>query len=161
VCGLVPHLSGRHWQRRGPEREVTPKMSDNRLFRTSGKGKAERVNESESSVDAALGQTVEIRLTRQNRDTEWKNSSRNRARNSRKQTPVPRSTEGTRPGRVSPMWNVEIPIGSGTNSSSRPTARKAQFPSGGGGPKKRTLAAERQEEPITRQIRRMPTLKGG
>ena len=44
----------------------------------------------------------------------------------------PRDTGGTHPGRISCVWNVGTPMGSGRgNGTGQPTARKAQSPSGG------------------------------
>ena len=46
-------------------------------------------------------------------------------------TPPPRGQGGTHPGRVSLVWNVETPLGSGSLSRlGRLTVRKVQFPSG-------------------------------
>ena len=44
-------------------------------------------------------------------------------------TPSPRSTEGTHPGRVSAVWNVTTPSGSGWRPG-KPTAREAQLSGG-------------------------------
>ncbi|GAA2155717.1 hypothetical protein GCM10009760_55880 [Kitasatospora kazusensis] len=41
-----------------------------------------------------------------------------------------RSQGGTHPGRISLAWNVVTPMGSGDTVSGKPTARKAQLPSG-------------------------------
>ena len=45
-------------------------------------------------------------------------------------TPPPRGKGSTHPGRISFVWNVETPLGSGRSWPGRPTARKAQLPSG-------------------------------
>src|SRR5690242_15534918 len=44
--------------------------------------------------------------------------------------PRPRRTEGTHPDRLSIMRNVETPMGSDGSAASKPTVRKAEFPSG-------------------------------
>ena len=44
-------------------------------------------------------------------------------------TPSPRGTESTLAGRVSAVWNVTIPSGSGRELG-KPTVREAQFLSG-------------------------------
>ena len=50
-------------------------------------------------------------------------------------TPPPRDKGGTHPGRISLVWNVETPLGSG-RAPGRLTVREAQFPSGKGRPEK-------------------------
>src|SRR6266511_138804 len=53
--------------------------------------------------------------------------------------PPSRGREGTQPGRVSCVWNVETPSGSGRWSRfGWPTVREAQFPGGTGWSKKPT-----------------------
>jgi hypothetical protein len=61
----------------------------------------------------------------------------------------PRDKEGTHPGRVSHVRNVETPAGvqgGKVAASGRPTVRKADIPSGTGWSKKRMPVAERQQE---------------
>src|SRR4051812_35359250 len=58
-----------------------------------------------------------------------------------------RGIGGTLPGRVSLVWNVTIPLGSGHEVVvGERTVRNADLPAGEGWPKKRTPAAERHEE---------------
>lgn len=56
-----------------------------------------------------------------------------------------RGTGGAHPGRVSCVWNVTTPVGSGHALvwSGKPTVREAQFPSGRRMTQKRMPAAER------------------
>ena len=59
----------------------------------------------------------------------------------------PRGREGTHPGRISQVWNVETPSGSGRQvASGKPTVRKAQVPGGNRVTEKRMPVAERQQE---------------
>ena len=58
----------------------------------------------------------------------------------------PRGREGTHPGRISQVRNVETPSGSGRSAPGKPTVRKAQFPGGNRVTEKRMPAAERQQE---------------
>lgn len=60
-------------------------------------------------------------------------------------TPPPRGKEGTHPGRVSLVWNVETPLRSGQRPG-RLTVRKAYILSGTGWLDKPMPAAERQQE---------------
>ncbi len=46
-----------------------------------------------------------------------------------RRTPPPRGSESTQPGRVSTVWNVTTPSGSGQRSG-QPTVREAQLPGG-------------------------------
>jgi hypothetical protein len=46
-----------------------------------------------------------------------------------RRTPPPRGSESTQPGRVSAVWNVTTPSGSG-RWSGQPTVREAQLPGG-------------------------------
>jgi hypothetical protein len=58
-----------------------------------------------------------------------------------------RGIGGALPGRVSLVWNVTIPLGSGHELvAGGLTVREADPPAGEGWPKKRTPAAERQGE---------------
>jgi hypothetical protein len=74
----------------------------------------------------------------------------------------PRGTEGTHPGRISTVWNVTTPSGSGCRSG-KPTARKAQLPGGrtmvqeanAGGPKGR-----QEREAADRSLQRSPRPTG-
>ena len=66
----------------------------------------------------------------------------------RRNTVAP-GVEDTRPGRISCVWNVGTPSGSGGASlgaAGQPTVRKAGFPGGNRTPKKRMPAAERPQE---------------
>lgn len=84
-----------------------------------------------------------------------------RARRSVARTPQPRDKGGTHPSRISLVCNVETPMESGDGRfAGRPTATAAELSSGKGWSKKRTLAAERHGEFITRQIGQYPTRKG-
>ncbi len=59
----------------------------------------------------------------------------------------PRGREGTHPGRISQVWNVETPSGSGRQVvPGKPTVRKAQLPGGNRVTEKRMPVAERQQE---------------
>jgi hypothetical protein len=76
------------------------------------------------------------------------------------QAPLPRSRDGTPPGRISSVWNVETPMESGDGRcAGRPTVRAAESSSGTGTSEKRMLAAERQRESITGQIGQCPIRK--
>jgi hypothetical protein len=62
-----------------------------------------------------------------------------------------RGRAGTRPGRVSCVWNVGTPSGpSHLGCGGRPTVREAEARGGNRTPKKRTPVAERQQEHGTR-----------
>jgi hypothetical protein len=76
------------------------------------------------------------------------------------QAPRPRSIDGTPPGRISSVWNVETPMesGGGRPPVSRPV-RKVDPPVGIGTSKKRMPAAERQREYITGWIGQYPVRK--
>jgi hypothetical protein len=60
---------------------------------------------------------------------------------------LPRGIGGTHPGRISIVWNVTIPLQSGHGDVAGVlTVREADPVAGEGWPKKRTPAAERQQE---------------
>jgi hypothetical protein len=62
-----------------------------------------------------------------------------------------RGRAGTRPGRISCVWNVETPSGPPhLGCGGRPTVREAEVRGGNRTPKKRMPAVERQQEPGSR-----------
>lgn len=146
----------------------TPKVRPNHLDKP-GKGKAGRVNESEplmrrrhsrspSEMMLAVA-SGDIGLVHSILLLEWQGHG---SPTSVSGTPRPRRTKGTHPSRISLLRNVEIPMRSGWWSI-RPVSQSQERPNssvGTGRSKKRTPAAERHGEYITRWIGQYPTRKG-
>src|SRR5437660_454936 len=114
----------------------------------TGEGKTERVNASEPVVmpryGNSPGRVVMVGMTRSGplRIGKRRPSTDLRSRGHR----CSRGIAGTRPGRISCVWNVVTPSGPSHSCGGRPTVREAESRGGNRTPKKRTPVAERQQE---------------
>ncbi|GAC1645948.1 MAG: hypothetical protein NVS4B2_35320 [Chloroflexota bacterium] len=76
-------------------------------------------------------------------------------------TPRPRSKDGTHPGRISLMWNVETPMESGDGRyAGTPTVRNAESSSGIGMVQEAKAGSRKATGIHNRPDRARPNLKG-